>query len=101
MIVKTDSNKKEDKKPIQNQTHIPENTKVYTIGTKVRDKLEAPHSLATGEKLHGTFRATDNKWSREISTITNVIMPPNQPIMYQVNGDKSTYFTYNQLQLVQ
>ena len=88
-MVKTDSNKKEDKKPIQNQTHIPENTKVYTIGTKVRVKLEAPHSLATGEKLHGTFRATDLRWSKEISVITNVMTPPDQPIMYQVDNDKN------------
>jgi len=71
---------------------------ILEVGTKVRIKLDKPKGVL-GEKLHGTFRATDIKWEPTIRTITNIILTPNQPVMYQV--DKATTgYTRNQLQIV-
>lgn len=72
---------------------------ILVVGTKVRVKLDKPKGVL-GEKLHGTFRATDIKWNPEIRTIRNIILTPNQPVMYQVEGE-TTGFTRNQLQVVE
>ena len=76
--------------------YIPLDTIIYEIGTKVRTQLDKPESIL-GYKLHGKFRATDIRWNPTISTITNVIITPNQPILYNVDG-LSTGYTFNQLQ---
>ena len=77
--------KKREKLP--DQTHIPKNTTVIEVGTKVRTKLDKPKS-ATGAKLGGyAFRATDIKWDPKIKTVTNIMFPPNQPILYQVDNE--------------
>ena len=69
------------------------------VGTKVRIKLDKPVDTF-GKRLEGNhFRATDLRWSVKIYTITNVLLTPNQPILYQVDNEKTAY-TYNQLQVV-
>lgn len=80
--------------------YIPNGTTIYAIGTKVRKQLDAPVSIATGKKLNGTFRATDIRFSPKVYTITNSIYPPNQPVMYALDNNTKTYYTFNQLQLV-
>jgi len=78
--------------------YVPEDTTILEVGTPVRIKLDKPKGLL-GEKLHGTFRATDIKWDPKIRKISNIILSPNQPVMYQVEGE-TTGFTRNQLQIV-
>jgi hypothetical protein len=71
---------------------------ILEIGVKVRTKLDKPKGVL-GEKLHGTFRATDIRWEPKIKTITNIILTPRQPVMYQVDDEKTGY-TRLQLQVV-
>lgn len=94
----------EEKKKTPNLPYIPKNTVIFEVGTKVRVKFEKPRGVL-GEKLSsgtsGTsqFRATDIKWEPTIRTITNIILTPNQPVMYQVDN-KTPAYTFNQLQQV-
>jgi hypothetical protein len=76
--------------------YIPLDAVIFEVGTKVRVALDKPEGIL-GNKLKGRFRATDIRWSHDISTISNVIITPNQPIMYQVDG-LTTGYTFNQLQ---
>ena len=76
--------------------YIPLDAVIFEVGTKVRVALSKPEGIL-GNKLKGRFRATDIRWSHDISTISNVIITPNQPIMYQVDG-LTTGYTFNQLQ---
>jgi hypothetical protein len=73
-------------------------------GTRVRVALEQPEDVAKGKRLHGTFRATDIRWNPEIRTIQQVIVLPNFPPMYALNGKDGKpeliNYTKNQLQVV-
>ena len=71
---------------------------IFEIGTKVRVKLDNPEDVRGG-KLPGTFRAGDIRWKNKIYTITNIILTPNQPVMYQVDNE-TTGYTKEQLQIV-
>jgi hypothetical protein len=57
------------------------------IGTTVRIKLEAPKDVVSGAKLHGTFRTGDLRWSKELHTISHVILNPDTPPLYLIDGD--------------
>jgi len=71
------------------------------IGQNVRVKLDYPINAATGKKLIGKFRETDIRFSKEIYKIIDVILQPNQPVMYQLNNNKQmTLYTLFQLQKV-
>ena len=75
----------------KNIPYIPKNTVILEVGTKVRVILDKPKGVL-GEKLHGNaFRATDIKWNPQISKITNIILTPNQPVMYQVDNLTTAY----------
>ena len=72
---------------------------ILEVGTKVRVKLDKPENVF-GAKQHGTsFRATDIRWKPQVRKITNVLLTPRQPVMYQVDGE-TTGYTRQQLQLV-
>lgn len=70
------------------------------IGSKVRIKLDTPKSYLDDKKLYGKFRMGDIRWSKELYTITNYYLRPNQPPMYQLNNDKTVAYTKYELQLV-
>jgi hypothetical protein len=74
-------------------------TILLEVGQKVRVMLDKPEDVTIG-KLMGHFRATDIRWKPEITEISNVIITPGEPPMYQVKGDVKRAYTYNQLQLV-
>jgi hypothetical protein len=78
---------KKHKKKIKfsNLLKVAKNQQIYIPGDKVRVMLDKPQE-PTGQKLSGKFRATDIRWDPKISTITNLIFEPNQPILYQVNN---------------
>ena len=75
------------------------NEDILPIGTRVRVKLDYPINLVNKKRLVGTFRSSDIRWTRDIKTITNIILKPGFPIMYQVN-DESFFRTRNEIQVV-
>ena len=75
------------------------NEEVITIGSKVRTKLDYPINIVNEKRLHGVFRSSDIRWSREIKEISNIILKPGFPIMYQV-GDEPFSRTRNEIQVV-
>ena len=72
---------------------------LLSIGTKVRIALDKPIET-TDQRLHGTFRSTDIRWSPVAHEITNIILLPGQPVSYSVDDVESTSFTRNQLQVI-
>jgi len=65
----------------------------------VRVILDYPINIATGKKLDGKFRKTDIRWSEKIHKIENIVIAPNQPPLYQLEGIQANY-TKNQLKKV-
>jgi hypothetical protein len=76
------------------------------IDDKVRVALEHPIDVAGEKRLHGKFRASDIRWAPKIRTIKEVLMKPNSPPLYLLDGpigDRNITpiaYTKNQLQLV-
>ena len=60
---------------------------ILPLHSRVRLALDEPRSI-TGDKLHGRFRKSDQRWTSEVYHITNFFVNPHQPILYQV--DKPT-----------
>ncbi|EXX65766.1 hypothetical protein RirG_130110 [Rhizophagus irregularis DAOM 197198w] len=54
-------------------------------GTRVRVKLDEPISVL-GNKLHGKFRTGDIRWNPNIRVIKKMILSPEQPPTYLLNG---------------
>lgn len=84
-------------------TYSTEATEIIPLGQSVRQKLDRPINAATGKPLTGNskFRETDIRWSKEVYKIVDIILQPNQPVMYEINNGKPrTLYTYYQLQKV-
>ena len=62
---------------------------IYDIGTKVRVKLDNP----IGNKLHGKFRNSDIRFSKEVHTITDIILSPHQPPLYELDDSNKALYT--------
>jgi hypothetical protein len=76
---------------------------IYPEGTMVRLKLDYPigvveiehtaksknkkNATANHEKLSGTFRDSDIRWTREAYPITHILLKPGFPPMYLVGDD--------------
>ena len=88
------------KKKVSNSPFIPKDTVMLSIGQPVRVQLDKPIDIVSYKRLHGDFRATDIRWSRKISKVTNIIIDDNNPILYQVDNKHSPAYTYNQQQVV-
>lgn len=71
--------------------------KVIPIGTSVRVISDHPTD-STGIRLHGTFRKTDLRWDPTPRKIEDIVLRPNQPIMYKVTGIKNVNYTKHQIQ---
>ena len=84
---------------------LSQNDELLSEGTKVRAKLEDPISVL-GKKLHGRFRTGDIRWDPRIRTIKQLILSPEQPPMYLLDGPHGRLgvsrcaYTRKQLQLV-
>lgn len=63
---------------------------ILDINTKVKILLSHPINYVDGGKLHGKFRAGDIRWSKEIYTIEDVHLNPNQPVIYTVKDSKGS-----------
>jgi hypothetical protein len=79
---------------------------LLAVGTKVRVALDIPQEVSSGKRLPGKFRATDIRWNPAIRIIKDIILKPNMPPMYILDGsdkygrDHSASYTKNQLQVV-
>jgi hypothetical protein len=75
------------------------NRDLLEIGTKVLVTLDYPIDIVTGKKLYGKFRKSDIRWSRDAKKIIWVVLKPNQPPMYRVDGEEILR-TRQQLQVI-
>jgi hypothetical protein len=75
------------------------NRDLIVVGTRVRLKLDNPIDTQ-GNKLHGSFRSSDIRWTRKIYTINQIVLKPGQPPYYLVDGITSHAFTKPQLLIV-
>lgn len=66
-------------------------------GDKVRIQLDEPRNI-NNVKLIGKFRSSDIRWTPETYTIDEILMKPNQPVMYTITGKSGVAYTRNQLQ---
>jgi len=94
--------------PLEDQTftHNPsKKVKMLNEGDRVRVALDNPQDI-NGKSLHGKFRSSDIKWNPEIRTVKQVLIEPEEPIMYFLDGKVGPLkiepigYTYNQLQKV-
>lgn len=74
-------------------------------GTIVRRLLDSPVEYL-GKRLHGKFRKTDMKWSRELYTVIETIAIPGNPPLYKIMNITTrlpvrALFTNEQLQIIQ
>jgi hypothetical protein len=77
--------------------------KLIPLGANVRIKLDEPRDI-TNRKLHGKFRDSDQRWTKEVYKVINYRFDPHQPILYEVDkplgpNQKVTY-TAKQLQVI-
>lgn len=69
-------------------------------GTRVRVALDEPINVYDNSKLHGKFRASDIRFENDITTIKQIILRANQPIMYLTEKYPSVPYHTEQLQVV-
>ncbi|GET60269.1 DDE-type integrase/transposase/recombinase [Rhizophagus irregularis DAOM 181602=DAOM 197198] len=64
---------------------VSKKTDLLSEGARVRVKLDEPISVL-GNKLHGKFRTGDIRWNPNIRVIKKMILSPEQPPTYLLNG---------------
>ncbi|GBC28372.2 DDE-type integrase/transposase/recombinase [Rhizophagus irregularis DAOM 181602=DAOM 197198] len=64
---------------------VSKKTDLLSEGTRVRVKLDEPISVL-GNKLHGKFRTGDIRWNPNIRVIKKMILSPEQPPTYLLDG---------------
>ena len=82
------------------QPKIKNGQEIYIVGDKVRTLLFYPIDKVTNKALYGKFRTGDIRWSKDIHTITNVLVQPNKPLMYIVDNDEKNPYHHKQLQRI-
>jgi hypothetical protein len=70
------------------------------IGQKVRLQLDKPIDTVKGNRLIGTFRSSDIRWTTKVYKITQVLLKPGFVPMYLTDADDNVSRTKNQLQVV-
>jgi hypothetical protein len=110
-LINIEVKKREKQKPnipIEKQsfTYNPDKPiKMLNVGDKVRVSLDNPQDI-NGNPLIGRFRKSDIRFNPKIRTVKYVLMEPEEPIMYLLDGNigplkiESVGYTYNQLQKV-
>ena len=71
----------------------------------VRAILDHPVNTATNKRMGSVFRSGDIRWNKTDRTVEKIILNPNLPPMYMLNGskkglDNKVAYTKSQLQLV-
>ncbi|MDR3665972.1 MAG: hypothetical protein P4L35_03905, partial [Ignavibacteriaceae bacterium] len=64
---------------------------LLSMGDKVRVELDNPINPVDNKRLHGRFRSTDLRWDPKIRIIRRVILTPNKPPLYLLDGTKTRY----------
>ncbi|GBC31234.2 chromobox protein homolog 5-like [Rhizophagus irregularis DAOM 181602=DAOM 197198] len=64
---------------------VSKKTDLLSEGMRVRVKLDEPISVL-GNKLHGKFRTGDIRWNPNIRVIKKMILSPEQPPTYLLDG---------------
>jgi hypothetical protein len=75
------------------------NRDLLELGTTVLVSLDMPKDIITKKKLIGNFRNSDIRWERIPKKIIWIVLKPNQPPMYRVEGEKILR-TRQQLQVI-
>jgi hypothetical protein len=75
------------------------------LGTHVRPILDYPISSHNEKRIDSKFRTGDMRWNPKERIVEKIILNPQEPPMYQLNGtktkiDSSVAYTKNQLQIV-
>ena len=96
---KNDKKKKKKKEKSPLPPSVDKDTVLLSVGQPVRVILDKPVSTF-GQQVGNTFRATDIRWSRKISYITNILLNGGQPPLYQLDDKVAPAYTRNQLQVV-
>lgn len=67
---------------------VNKNSKIdlLNVGDKIRVSLDEPMDVH-GKKLAGKLRASDIRYNPAIKTIKFVLVKPNYPVMYQIEGE--------------
>jgi hypothetical protein len=73
------------------------NKELYGIGHPVRIQLDHPIDTQ-GKKLHGKFRSTDMRWTREVFKITQVLLKQGSPPLYLTDKTNEVAYSKEQLQ---
>lgn len=106
-ILNTRSGKRKVKKLKNLPTAVGDSANLLFPETKVRVALEMPKDEITGKRLVGKFRTTDQRWSADVRTVKQVIIKPNSPPLYLLNGTVGKLkidpvgYTKNQLQVIE
>lgn len=74
--------------------------KLLKIGSKVRLQLDYPINAVKNNRLNGTFRSSDIRWTPNIYEITQVLLKPASPPLYLTSAGDNIARTKNQLQVV-
>jgi hypothetical protein len=86
IVSKVDENWQRDLPKIpEGPPKIYKNTELLLEETQVRTKLLEPISVL-GKKLHGRFRTGDIRWDPQVRTIKKLILSPEQPPTYLLDG---------------
>jgi hypothetical protein len=84
---------------------VTKKTELLPEGIHVRVKLTDP-ILVLGQKLHGSFRTGDIRWNPKIRVIKKMILSPEQPPTYLLDGPQGRLgisrcaYTRKELQVV-
>jgi len=76
--------------------------KMFKVGDHVRVALNNPVDIH-GKPLIGSFRSSDIRWNPKVRTVKYILMEPEEPIMYLLDGNvgplgvETVGYTYNQL----
>ena len=72
---------------------------------KVLIILDHPVNTATNKRMGSVFRSGDIRWNKTDRTVEKIILNPNLPPMYMLNGsdkgiDNKVAYTKSQLQRI-
>ena len=64
------------------------NFNTFKVGDKVRTALDKPIDYLTSKRLSGyKFRGSDIRWSPKIKVVREIILRPDEPMMYLVSDE--------------
>ena len=101
IIKEINSNLKKPKpiKPTYKYKCLGDECNILDVNSLVRYKMDYPTDYK-GKRLHGNFRSGDVKWSLKPTKIIKVLLLPDYPVRYVLEGVKTHTFSKGSLKLV-